>query len=412
MTENEKKKNSSIIDRAGVINTYILSASVFKAKVFIRNNDATVIPIQGAFVSLPDALGKSFTLHDAAGFVFNLDDRIKLKFDMDSNTAEFATKCIAIPRPGRPDYKFSIPEIITVYYEREFFRVNPALDKPVSAGCYIESLGFIDDIALKDICLGGVGLEFADSKIENLSIGMYIDAFDLCFHARDSYEIVIHTFCGVIRNIVGRRIGVEFRDTGSEDYKVLARYLMERESELMSKKRLEGIDIGQPGAPPPVQRKVEPVRPKPLPFGVPPETKSTQPEAKEKAAVAPAVVSKKKILIIEPSPIEQEKLRKMFVKNKLDVIQALDGLEGVNKASEENPDVILINMDVPILNGYECSRVLLSQDKTYKIPICILANESDKELVVKTVKLGVKDFVIKTMSMQLILDRVNKLVGF
>ena len=117
----------------------------------------------------------------------------------------------------------------------------------------------------------------------------------------------------------------------------------------------------------------------------------------------------KKILIIE-----DEELLSNLLKNKLselgyEVSVASDGLQGFEAIKEVVPDLILLDLVMPKMNGFEVMRKMQEDDSISSIPIIIVSNSGQPVEIDKAKELGAKDWLIKTeFDPQEVIDKVNK----
>ena len=86
-------------------------------------------------------------------------------------------------------------------------------------------------------------------------------------------------------------------------------------------------------------------------------------------------MSVKKILVIDDSPTERHFLTEILSKNNYQVITAVNGEEGVEKARKELPDLILMDVVMPGLNGYQATRTLTRDEQTKHIPIIVCTSK-------------------------------------
>lgn len=121
--------------------------------------------------------------------------------------------------------------------------------------------------------------------------------------------------------------------------------------------------------------------------------------------------SRKRILIVDDSIAVQEKFRTILSSNNFEVVQALDGLEGIKKSLEKMPDLILMDVNMPRLNGLESARVIKSNAKTKGIPVCMFTSEDDKDTIMRAIRIGVKDYIIKSMDGEEVIKRVNRILN-
>lgn len=88
----------------------------------------------------------------------------------------------------------------------------------------------------------------------------------------------------------------------------------------------------------------------------------------------------KKILFVEDEPTLQKTLGDFLKKSGYEIISALDGEEGIRKAEDEKPDLILLDLILPKMEGFDILRKLKLDLKTKDIPVIILTNlESAKD---------------------------------
>jgi two-component system alkaline phosphatase synthesis response regulator PhoP len=116
----------------------------------------------------------------------------------------------------------------------------------------------------------------------------------------------------------------------------------------------------------------------------------------------------KKILIIEDEKNMVEGLRYNLEARDYFVIDALDGETGLKKASGEQPDLIILDLMLPGLNGYEvCKRL---KETIPEIPIIMLTAKSQESDIVTGLDLGADDYITKPFSVLELLARINALL--
>lgn len=106
---------------------------------------------------------------------------------------------------------------------------------------------------------------------------------------------------------------------------------------------------------------------------------------------------KKTILIVEDEAPMLMALAKKFRDNGFEVIEAIDGEDGLNKALEKKPDIVLLDIIMPKIEGIEVMR-RIRDDKKWgsEVPIIMLTNLSDADNVAEAAKYRVYDFLVKT----------------
>jgi len=105
---------------------------------------------------------------------------------------------------------------------------------------------------------------------------------------------------------------------------------------------------------------------------------------------------KVKILVVEDETFLLDLYETKLEQSGYDVIKASNGEEGFSLATLEVPELILLDILMPKVDGYELLKKLKADDKTKNIPAIIFSNLSQKEEIEKGLKLGAKDYIIKT----------------
>ncbi len=105
---------------------------------------------------------------------------------------------------------------------------------------------------------------------------------------------------------------------------------------------------------------------------------------------------KEKILIIEDDFFIRELYNRQFVKDGYTVVTAEDGPDGLIKASQENPDLILLDIMLPKLNGLDLLRTLKSKPETKLIPVILLTNLGQESVIKEGFEYGAESYLIKS----------------
>ena len=103
--------------------------------------------------------------------------------------------------------------------------------------------------------------------------------------------------------------------------------------------------------------------------------------------------NKKKILVIEDEATLQKALNDVLSQEGYNVLSALDGMSGLDLALKENPDLILLDIILPKMDGFEVLKKL--KEKNSQIPIIILTNLSDIDDIQKALDLGATTYLVK-----------------
>jgi CheY-like chemotaxis protein len=117
------------------------------------------------------------------------------------------------------------------------------------------------------------------------------------------------------------------------------------------------------------------------------------------------------ILLVEDNELNRDMLSRRLVRRGFDVLIATDGAEGVAVAVAERPDLVLMDMSLPVLDGWEATRRLKAAPETRSIPVIALtahAMASDRE---RAVEAGCDDYDTKPVDFARLLGRIEALLG-
>lgn len=115
-----------------------------------------------------------------------------------------------------------------------------------------------------------------------------------------------------------------------------------------------------------------------------------------------------KILLVEDNEMNQDMLARRLAKLGYNVIIAVDGQQGVQMAYDEMPDLILMDMSLPLLDGWEASRQLKNKDETKHIPIIALTAHAMAAHKEKALQAGCDDFDTKPVDFNSLIDKIRK----
>ena len=118
-----------------------------------------------------------------------------------------------------------------------------------------------------------------------------------------------------------------------------------------------------------------------------------------------------KILLVEDNEMNRDMLSRRLERRGYQVAIAVDGEQGVAMAQSEAPDLILMDMSLPVLNGWEAARQLKAASETRAIPIIALTAHAmlgDRE---KAIEAGCDDFDTKPIELPRLLDKIESLLA-
>jgi len=119
-----------------------------------------------------------------------------------------------------------------------------------------------------------------------------------------------------------------------------------------------------------------------------------------------------KILVVEDDKFLRELIVQKLLREGYTTAEAIDGEEGLKKIKEENPDIILLDIILPGIDGFEVLRRAKEDEKTNDIPVIILSNLGQQEDIDKGVELGAKDYLVKAeFTPGEIVEKVRAILG-
>lgn len=118
-----------------------------------------------------------------------------------------------------------------------------------------------------------------------------------------------------------------------------------------------------------------------------------------------------KILLVEDNEMNRDMLSRRLTRNGFEVVIAVNGQEGVDLATSSKPDLILMDMSLPILDGWEATRQVKANPATKAIPVIALtahAMVQDKE---KALAAGCDEFDTKPVELPRLLEKIKALLS-
>jgi len=120
----------------------------------------------------------------------------------------------------------------------------------------------------------------------------------------------------------------------------------------------------------------------------------------------------KKVLVVDDSPTDLHLLTEMLSKNGFEVISAISGEESIEKAKSDKPDLILMDIVMPGINGFEATRALSRSPETSEIPIIIISTKGQETDRVWGLRQGAVDYLVKPITddtMSTLMDKIKEL---
>ncbi len=113
------------------------------------------------------------------------------------------------------------------------------------------------------------------------------------------------------------------------------------------------------------------------------------------------------IMIIDDSPTDAHVLKQMLEKNGFNTVTAGDATEGIETAKREKPDLILMDVVMPGLNGFQATRELTSDPETASIPVIIVTRKDQQVDRMWGMRQGAKDYVTKPVRESSLMTLIN-----
>ena len=117
----------------------------------------------------------------------------------------------------------------------------------------------------------------------------------------------------------------------------------------------------------------------------------------------------KKILVVDDSPTERFFLQELLVKKGYSVITAENGEEAVARASADKPDLILMDVVMPGLNGFQATRQIARSPETAHIPIFMCTTKDQETDKIWGVRQGAKGYLVKPVDADELLKKIAEL---
>ncbi len=238
---------------------------------------------------------------------------------------------------------------------RGYHRLKPSSTKPVRVTVGApEPYDTVLNVKAEDISC--TGLSFVTR------IGTFLKVGDFLPFVEITLPGIAQTvkLAAEVQVVKGNTVGIAFKKYSEREQDIIAKYMAARETEIIREKdsRTEGKKI------------------------------------LEKKKDFEIIIAK--ILLVEDQPIPQVIIVDLLKKSKYSVTIANDGEEGIMKAIQDPPDLILMDMNMPKMNGDEACKRIKQDPKTKDIPILMLTTSQDKTTVVRAIQAGADDYIIKS----------------
>lgn len=117
------------------------------------------------------------------------------------------------------------------------------------------------------------------------------------------------------------------------------------------------------------------------------------------------------ILIAEDSPTQAEQLKYILEKHKYKVRVAKDGKEAIGMVIEHSPSLVITDIQMPVMNGYDLCKEIKSREKTMNIPVILLTSFSRSEDVMEGISCGADNFLTKPFREEYLVSHIEQILS-
>ena len=136
--------------------------------------------------------------------------------------------------------------------------------------------------------------------------------------------------------------------------------------------------------------------------------RSTSSESESETAVKPNAAT---ILVVDDSPTEVHILKKILEKQGYEIVTARDGQEGVETAMQVRPDLILMDIVMPVLNGFQATRKLRNDENTAHIPVIMVTTKDQQTDINWGMRQGANEYLVKPIAPAELLGKIRVLLN-
>jgi twitching motility two-component system response regulator PilH len=117
------------------------------------------------------------------------------------------------------------------------------------------------------------------------------------------------------------------------------------------------------------------------------------------------------VLIVDDSPTEIHVLKKILEKNGFETLTASSGEEGIAEAKRSRPDLVLMDVVMPGMNGFQATRQLSRDDDTSAIPVIMVTTKDQETDRAWGLRQGAKEYVVKPVAEKELMGKIRDVIG-
>jgi twitching motility two-component system response regulator PilH len=117
----------------------------------------------------------------------------------------------------------------------------------------------------------------------------------------------------------------------------------------------------------------------------------------------------KNVLVVDDSPTDTHLITEILKKNGFTVSTAGNGEEGIARAKQTKPDLILMDIVMPGMSGFEATRAISKDPETSKIPVIVCSTKGQETDKAWGLRQGAKDYIVKPVTEKILMDKIRAL---
>jgi twitching motility two-component system response regulator PilH len=134
-------------------------------------------------------------------------------------------------------------------------------------------------------------------------------------------------------------------------------------------------------------------------------------EQSDESDVPVSTTTKARILVVDDSPTEIHIFKKILEKHGYEILVAKDGQEGVDIAKQALPDIILMDVVMPVLNGFQATRQLKNDESTAGIPVIMVTTKGQQTDKNWGMRQGATEYLVKPVAPADLLSKIKALIN-
>ena len=120
---------------------------------------------------------------------------------------------------------------------------------------------------------------------------------------------------------------------------------------------------------------------------------------------------KMKVLIVDDEPLNVDYIEQRLEDLNYEIITAADGQEALDKIKSEHPDLVLLDLMMPVLDGFAVLSEVKADPSLRETPVIIISADHDSKSIVRGIKQGADDYLTKPVNAELLMKKVKEFLG-